>query len=47
MNNPKNIKNPELLKSQQLRDNSENSEGTYLTTSTGVRISDTDNDNKF
>lgn len=36
-------KRPESSKSQQLHGNSENSDGTYLTTSTGVKISDTDN----
>lgn len=36
-------KDQESLKSRQLQDNSENSESTHLTTSTGVKVSDTDN----
>lgn len=36
-------KERESLKSEQLNGHKENSDGTYLTTSTGVKISDTDN----
>ena len=36
-------KENESIKSQQLNSNGENPEGAYLTTSTGVRINDTDN----